>query len=90
MSSSESSGRHAKNKSAEKALEDFLKDYVNSGQLDADLAELPPSQRRQTVTRLLPYCLPKAKESDKEKDSAHTGDEALALFFARMKPDKSR
>lgn len=89
MSSSGSSRHQAKNKSAEKALEDFLKDYVNSGQLDADLAELPPSQRLQAVTRLLPYCLPKAKESDKEKDSVSTGDEALSLFFARLEPDVS-
>ncbi|MDE6273039.1 MAG: hypothetical protein K2M31_08555 [Muribaculaceae bacterium] len=73
-----------KRKSAEKALEEFLIEYVNSGQLDADLAQLPASQRIQAVTRLLPYCLTKAKEPDEEQSASRTGNESLAIFFSRI------
>lgn len=74
-----------KRKSAEKALEEFLMEYVNSGQLDADLAELPASQRIQAVTRLLPYCLTKAKDSEEVESGPKTGNESLTLFFSRIK-----
>lgn len=76
-----------KRESAERALENFLKDYVNSGRMDMDLAELSASQRIQAVTRLLPYCLPKAKDLPKESGESAplTGNETLALFFSRLK-----
>ncbi len=74
-----------KRKSAEKALEEFLMEYVNSGQLDADLAELPASQRIQAVTRLLPYCLTKAKDADDDDAAPKTGNESLTLFFSRIR-----
>lgn len=72
-------------KSAEKALEEFLKDYVNSGQLSADIAEVSASQRLQAVTKLLPYCFPKPKEEKATSSKTqHSGSESLALFFRRL------
>lgn len=71
-------------KDAEKALSDFLNDYINSGQLDSDLGSLTASQRIQAVTKLLPYCIVKQKEPKNDADSLRTGVDSLALFFKRL------
>ncbi len=77
-------GKKGMEPAAEHALDDVIDKYFNSGRIDLDLYELNAEKRLQAVTRLLPYCLQKNKDSSAADTTGATGLDSLTSFFTRM------